>query len=197
MNYLDIDFPEDLSLCFSGGPEFLTSISSTKNKFEIRNQIWTYPRYKYSLINKTCGKKIYNQLLNFFLICKGRKMAFNFLDINDCYIKKQKIGIGDGKNLKFKIYKSYSYGDYIVERPIFKVNNVKVFINNEQVSDKDFSIENGVLIFSENSIPPVSSIIKIDAMFYVVVRFDTDSITIARNSGSIEILDLDLIETKI
>lgn len=197
MNYLDIDFPENLSSCFSGGPEFTTVISETKNKTEIRNQIWDSPKYRYNLINKVCNKKLYNQLLNFFLICRGRKIAFNFLDYNDCMINKQQIGVGDGKNLKFEIYKTYSYGEYSFKRRIFKLKDIKVFVDNKEIESKYFTIKDGILFFSEDFIPSASSVITIDAFFFVVVRFDSDFLSIIRRPQSIELLDLCLVETQI
>ncbi len=197
MNYLDIDFPKNLSLCFSGGPEFTTVISETKNRAETRNQIWDSPKYRYNLINKICNRKVYNQLLNFFLICRGRKMAFNFLDYNDCRLSKQQIGVGDGKNLKFEIYKTYSHGECSFKRRIFKLKDVKVFVDNEEIESKHFIIEDGILFFAEDCVPPASSVITIDAFFFVVVRFDSDFLSVIRRSQSIELLDLCLVETQI
>ena len=197
MNYLDIDFPEKLSFCFSGGPEFATIIACAKNKQETCNQIWNNPRYRYNLSYRTCNKEIYKQLINFFLICKGQSTAFNFLDKNDNKINRQQIGVGDGQNLKFQIYKTYTYENYTYERPIFKVKNVKVFINNKQIQDEDFTIKNNILLFNDNIIPPAGHVISIDATFFVIVRFEQDFLPVTYKSQSVELSEICLVETSV
>ena len=81
MNYLDIDFPKELSYCFAGGAEFCTSLAIAKNKQEVRNDNWQYPCFKYNLLYKYCNNVLYNKLQSFFLICRGQKYSFNFLDM--------------------------------------------------------------------------------------------------------------------
>ena len=197
MNYLDIDFPEELSVCFSGGAEFATTISKLSNKQEICNQNWQNPRYKYKLEYKTCNEKVYEKLQTFFLICKGCGTAFNFLDVNDFKIDNQQIGIGDGNNCEFQIYKNYAYGSYSFKRQIFKVKNINVFLNNEKINDENFVINNGSLVFNKNAAPVKNSVITIDAVFYVIVRFENDFLPAIKKRQSFELPDLCLVETSL
>ena len=89
MKYIDIDFPDELYEYFSGGAEFSTSISTMKNKREIRNRNWDGPRFRYKLQYKECNDEIYRQLHSFFILCGGSEMAFNFVDKNDCKLENQ------------------------------------------------------------------------------------------------------------
>jgi len=197
MNYIDADFPENLTLYFGGGAEFMTIVANSKSKREIRNQVWNCPRYKYSLMYKTCNNSAYQQLQTFFLICKGKGTAFNFLDRNDHTLENQQIGVGDGKTLQFKIYKTYVYKNYSFKRQIFKVTNVEVFVNSKLVPDDKYQINNGIISFSKSLIPEQNAIITINAKFYVIVRFDNDFFPVIQKSQSIELPDLSLIETQI
>ena len=197
MNYLDIDFPEELSQCFCGGPEFSTTISKLANKQEVFNQNWQNPRYKYTLMHKSCSNAIYQKIQNFFLICKGCGTAFNFFDYNDNKIEKQQIGIGDGMTNEFKIYKNYSYGNYTFQRQLFKVKNVKVFVNDSMINEDNFTIKNGYLKFNTDAIPQKNSIVSVDAVFYVIARFDNDFLPTNKKKQSINLPEICIVETNL
>ena len=90
-----------------------------------------------------------------------------------------------------------SYENYTYKRPIFKVKHAKVFINDEQISEQDFIINNGILSFKDNIIPPTGCIISIDATFLVIVRFEQDFLPVTSKMQSIELPEICLIETTI
>ena len=195
MNYLDIDFPKELSYCFAGGAEFCTSLAIAKNKQEVRNDNWQYPCFKYNLLYKYCNNVLYNKLQSFFLICRGQKYSFNFLDINDNIIQFQTIGTGDGKNTKFEIFKTYSYGGYTFNRRIYKTKNEQVFINGRKIATEKYSIDNGILTFKDDYIPADGAVISVSATFFVIVRFCNDFLPIiSNNSFSKELPDIVLLE---
>ena len=195
MNYLDIDFPNELSYCFAGGAEFSTSLAIAKNKQEVRNDNWQYPCFKYNLLYKCCNTALCNKLQSFFLICKGQKYSFNFLDINDNIIQFQTIGTGDGKTAKFEIFKTYSYGGCSFNRRIYKTKNEQIFINGTKIATEQYSIDNGTLTFKDNYIPTNGSVISITATFFVIVRFCNDFLPIiSNNSFSKELPDITLLE---
>lgn len=198
MNYLDIDFPDDLAECFNGGAEFLTSIAITKNKQEVRNSNWNNARFKYNLMYKNCSENLYKKLQSFFLICNGRKIAFNFKDKNDYQIQNQVIGIGDGETKSFEIYKNYSYQELTFKRQIFKLKNTTILINNIEIDSQYFTVNNGILCFTDEKIPEIGDTITINADYYVIVRFDNDYLPITKHKHDcIELPDISLIEVKI
>ena len=198
MNYLDIDFPQKLTSFFSGSTEFSTSIAVSKNKQEIRNQNWQNPRNKYNLTFKYCNKKVFEELKSFFLICGGCKYSFNFEDKTDNKIEQQVIGVGDGTTKEFQIYKNYQYQNYNFKRNVYKVYNTKVFINDNEIQNGDFYINNGTLIFPNDKIPSNGDVIKIETNFSVIVRFENDILTSSvKDFGTIEIEKLSLIEANI
>ena len=195
MNYLDIDFPSDLSYCFTGGAEFCTSLAIAKNKQEVRNNNWQYPCFKYNLLYKYCNNELFNKLQSFFLICQGQKYSFNFLDINDNNIQGQTIGTGDGETATFEIVKTYSYGNYSFNRRIYKTKNEQIFINGTKIAPQHYSIDNGVLIFDNTYIPSNGAIVSISATFFVIVRFCHDFLPIISNNAfSKELPDITLME---
>ena len=180
MNYKDIYFPNELSFCFSKSIEFLTSICISKNKKENRFENWDNPRFKYNLVYNNLNKNLFNKLQSFFLICKGCKFAFNFKDIDDNRIEHQQIGVGDGLQNHFTIYKNYSYNNTAFKRKIQKVNNEKVFINEQIVDKNNYNIINDTIYFNENSIPNNDDIISIEADFYIILRFSNDFIKVEK-----------------
>ena len=197
MNYFNLDFPEKLTYCFEKEVEFLTTISSTKNKKEVCNHNWTTPRYKFNLVHKTLNKNDFQQLQSLFLVCKGQGTAFNFLDKTDYEIINQQIGLGDGVNKNFDIYKIYSYQNYSYKRRIYNLNNVCVYLNGDKIEETAYTISNGTLSFKEGNIPLSGQVITMDAEFNVIVRFNTDLLKVTSKGQYVEIDDLSLIETRI
>ena len=196
MNYIDIDFPDELSNFFSGGAEFSTSYSTLKNKQEVRNQNWQSPRYKYNLIYKNCSEKNYQTLQSFFLICGGKKTAFNFLDKNDNKILKQPIKCYKNDIKKYEIYKLYSYQNISFKRDIYKTKNEKIYINNQLIDDNKYIIEDNILSFNDNVNINENDVVSIDCNFYTIVRFDNDFLPVIRINNTIELPDISLIEVK-
>ncbi len=198
MNYIDTNLPDDLSDCFSGGAEFSTEIAITKNKQEIRNSNWNNTRFRYNLLYKKCNEHIYEKLQSFFLICNGRKIAFNFKDKNDYQIRNQVIGTGDGETKTFEIYKNYSYKELSFKRRIFKLQNTTVSINDTKIDRKYYTIDDGILRFADDKIPEAGDAIAIDTEYYVIVRFDSDYLPITRHRHDcIELPDISLVEVRV
>lgn len=198
MKYIDIDFPQELSRCFNGGAEFSTSIAITKNKQEIRNKNWFFPRYKYTLQYKYCNKEIFQKLQSFFLICNGSEMCFNYLDNTDYTLNNEIIAVSNGINTSYQIYKTYSYNNKVFQRKITKIKNANIYINNSLLDTDKYNINNGIITFINSYIPEKNSIISITAIFYVIVRFDIDFLPVAQKQfNSVELPDISLIETNI
>ena len=198
MKYIDIDFPIELSKCFSGGAEFSTSIALMANKNEVRNKNWIYPRYKYNLQYKFCNVNIFNKLKSFFLLCNGSELSFNYLDSADNKLQNEVISIADGSTHSFQIYKNYSYTNRTFRRKIYKVKDEKVFINNIEVEKNKYEIVNGVIKFTDDVEINNEDAISITATFYVIVRFNIDYLPVLqKNFNSFELPDISLIETNI
>ena len=198
MKYIDIDFPIELSKCFSGGAEFSTSIALMANKNEVRNKNWIYPRYKYNLQYKLCNANIFNKLKSFFLLCNGSELSFNYLDSADNKLQNEVISIADGSTHSFQIYKNYSYSNRTFRRKIYKVKDEKVFINNIEVEKNKYEIVNGVIKFTDDVEINNEDVISITATFYVIVRFNIDYLPVLqKNFNSFELPDISLIETNI
>ena len=200
MKYIDIDFPEELHEYFAGGAEFSTSISTMKNKREIRNRNWDNPRFKYKLQYKECNFDIYQKLHSFFILCGGSEMAFNFVDDNDCRIENQilqKNPLSNGDN-QFLIVKTYSYQQQSFNRNIYNIRNEEVFINGNKLLPGQYSIRQNILTLNSEIQINENDIVSINADFAVIVRFDCDFLPIKKKSfDAIELPDISLIETLI
>ena len=196
MKYLDINFPTEFKHCFTKQIEFSTSSACLKNKQSFYHPNWQYPRYKFILSHKICNYKSFQKLNAFFLICKGRGTAFNFLDITDNTIQQQ-ISIGDGITNAFDIYKTYSIDGYTHKRKINNIKNAKIYIDNHLVKSSSYTISNGTLSFTADSIPANNSVITMMAEFYIIARFDIDKLQYTDKVNSIELQDLSIIETQI
>lgn len=197
MNYIDIDFPDNLTNCFAGGVEFLTNVSTTVGKKEIRNSTWNNGRRKYNLIYKNCSQKTYEELQAFFMLCNGRQKAFNFFDKNENKIANQLIATGDGATTSFKIFKIYTYDNMSVQRDVKKVKNVKIYLNNNQIDSAKYSITDGIITFTNDSLPQAGDNIYIDCNFYTIVRFTNDFLPVVHKGNNlIELPDITLLEVQ-
>ena len=200
MKYIDIDFPDELYEYFSGGAEFSTSISTMKNKREIRNRNWDSPRFRYKLQYKECNDEIYRQLHSFFILCGGSEIAFNFVDKNDCKLENQilpKDTFSNNDN-QFLIVKTYSYQQQSFNRNVYNVRNEEVFINGNKLSQEQYAIQQNPLTINNEIQINQNDVVSINADFAVIVRFDCDFLPVKKKSfNAIELPDISLIETLI
>lgn len=196
MNYLDVNFPIELNEYFSSETEFSTSKAILKNRNELRNINWEEPRKKYKLIYKNLNIKNYQKLQSFFFICQGCYHSFNFFDKNDNQIELQKIATADGQTTDFEIFKNYSYDNLSIKKRIYKTTNEKVYINNNLVNNYKYTIHDGIISFYQQYVPKMNDVITIKCNFYIIVRFENDTINITKKNNTIEIENLSLVEVK-
>ena len=199
MQYLDIRFPEFISIGSVGGPEFSTTISQLKGGVEVRNKNFIYPRYKYNILTGIKNIDDFNVIKSFFLICCGKNSSFRFKDFTDFTIMNQQLGICNGNNKVFQIYKNYFFNGIIFQRKITKIvkSSVVILNNNNQLKEfTDYNVDyvNGLITFV--SVPVLNNIINITCEFDVCVRFDIDFLPIILDGLSLIKSDsLSLIET--
>ena len=99
--------------------------------------------------------------------------------------------------MKYSYKKNYSYGNYTFQRQLFKVKNVKVFVNDSMINEDNFTIKNGCLKFNTDAIPQKNSIVSIDAVFYVIARFDNDFLPTNKKKQSINLPEICIVETNL
>ncbi len=76
----EIRFPEKIALSVTGGPEFLTTITSTVGGHEQRNINWEEARRRYRVEHDLQDQALTDALLNFFTARRGMAVGFRFRD---------------------------------------------------------------------------------------------------------------------
>lgn len=195
MTHLDISFPEELVSMFDRTMEFSTCIADLKNRQMSAQCNWFAPRLRYNLNHKFCSREAFAKVQSLFMLCDGRASAFNFLDVRDNHIDGQFLYTADGEQAKYQIYKNYAYGSYSFKRPIYKVDEVIVFVDGNAISADNYTIQNGLITFGEGHIPTDGGVISITADFMVHVHFCSDELQFQpRSFNKVEIAELALEE---
>ena len=65
-DFIDIQFPVDISYGSHGGPEYYTDIVTTKNGGEQRNYHWLQPKNKYNISYGIKTKQQLEQIIKLF-----------------------------------------------------------------------------------------------------------------------------------
>lgn len=73
-------FPENVSLNFTGGPEYLTEVVEVNSGDESRNEVWRNPRHRYEVSRVPCLPAQWQPLRSFFHVVGGRKHGFRLKD---------------------------------------------------------------------------------------------------------------------
>lgn len=174
----NVRFPTDISYGSSGGPEYSTDIVITHSGYEQRNVNWQEARAVYNVTHGVKTKEQLDALIAFFRARRGRAYGFRFKDWADYAVTGQEIGIGDGVITEFQLVKTYSSGEEVVTRNVYKPvdNSVVIYVDNmEQVSGVSIDTDTGLVTFT--SPPANTAVIKADFEFDVPVRFDTDRLS--------------------
>lgn len=189
MNFLEEQFPSDISYGATGGPTYSTDVVSMFSGHEQRNSNWKNARGRYNISTGVKTEEQWQALISFFRACKGKAYGFRFKDWSDYKAARQKIAISDGMKAEFQLIKTYSSGDNIVTRKINKPvkNTVKIYQQSNLRRELDYSVDyrTGIVTFDEA--PSAGVVIMADFEFDVPVRFDTDELQISIdsfNSGS-------------
>lgn len=175
-NFLEMQFPTDISYGAIGGPEFFTDIITTNNGIEMRNINWQSPRLRFNLSPAIKTKVQLDEIIAFFRICHGKALGFRFKDWSDFKLEKQQIAIGNNIDKKFQLIKTYSVGEMNSIRKITKPikDTVKIYLNDKKTkANIDYST--GVLIFE--TAPKNGEKIIVEGEFDVPVRFDIDKLS--------------------
>jgi uncharacterized protein (TIGR02217 family) len=208
MPFDNIRFPTAISRGCVGGPERRTDVVTTASGREERNSRWQHSRRKY---NVGFGIKTLTQLqevIAFFEGRRGKLHAFRFKDFTDfksCAphatraATDQNLGTGDGTTAAFQLVKHYDAPsrDYVrtIEAPVS--GTVIVAVNGVTTTAFALSAQTGIITFNAGNIPANGSVVTAGFEFDVLVRFDTDEITInLKHFEGGEIPDISLIEVR-
>lgn len=195
MSYHDILFPPCLEVFLAGKSIFSTSKVISLSGREIRSLDHDYNREQYLLKDCFLSQAEFLIFNNFFKARRGSRFAFLLKDFVDSSVQKQILGIGDGMQKEFQLYKSYDDEKYPYVRKINKIqrDSLKLYIEKGEIQNWELNQDTGMITL-ENSLK-LGSILCASFEFYVIVRFADDSFDYeSRSDGTIEILNVSLIE---
>jgi uncharacterized protein (TIGR02217 family) len=186
--FLNIKLPDDISYGAIGGPEFSTSVTILNNGHEHRNINWEYPRHSYNISYDILSTAMVKNLLDFFLVAKGKAHSFRFKDWLDYEGKSEplsQIANNALNNKTFQINKTYKIKDIIFTRKITKLMQNSIRIYNQEktfLENTDYIVDydSGLVTFKQSD----ATNLLIDFEFDTHVRFDNDycELTVNRNS---------------
>jgi uncharacterized protein (TIGR02217 family) len=173
----EIQFPTEISLGATFGPEFDTDIAKIGTAGEQRNINRQYPLHKGDVAHGVKSEKDFEDIRAFFYCRYGKAYGFRYKDWSDYTAKNQAIGTGDGATTQFQLVKKYTdSGGYSLTRTIKKPveNSVKVYVAGTLSTGWTVSSTNGIVTFSTSAIPSSGAAITADFYFDVPCRLDTD-----------------------
>lgn len=176
MSFLDVRFPETVSLGSSGGPAFNTGLVTAQSGHEFRNARWDMPLHRYDATFAVRDQAQWEAVRNLFMVSRGKARTFRYRDWADYKVTGQIIGLSDGLRTTFQCFKEYVSGAYSLTRLIYLpiAGTVHVFRNDvEIVGGWTLNYLTGLISFAA---PPAAGIISWTGEFDVHARFDTDSL---------------------
>lgn len=185
-DFSEIRFPTSISYGARGGATFNTDVVTSYTGHEQRNINWDKARAKYTISLASQTQSEIDEVIAFFYARKGKAIGFRFKDWMDYKATNQFVGISDGDNTDYQLYKTYINGSVEYKRTINKPveGSVVVYVDDiEQTEDSDYTVDysDGIITFDNSSIPSADSVITADFEFDVPVRFDTDELAISTN----------------
>lgn len=187
VNFHNIRLPDFIEQGSLGGPRFKTTVLTAESGFEKRNIEWQDARSEYNISYGLTDMKKIQQVRDFFCQRYGRAFGFRFRDWSDYKLIDEIIGIGNGIDKVYQIYKTY--GDPTDENILlYRKVIVKVARPNDDdaesvipiinVNGKRVSVyaridyDSGLITFSD---PPADGEpITITCNFDIPVRFNDD-----------------------
>ena len=166
MAFINMRFPEDISVEASGGPGFVTDVVITDSGTEVRNQNWATERWEGDCSHAARLPSVWRPLQAFFRIAAGRANTWRYKDWQDF-----RVSSSDGVFINIDathayLAKRYTFSPSTFDRKITKpVSGTVAFTGGSGLS-LDYST--GILTYA--SLPTNWS-----GEFDLHCRFDTDA----------------------
>jgi uncharacterized protein (TIGR02217 family) len=197
--------------CYSS-PRWSTELVQVDSGAEQVNQRWAHPLNTYVLPEAVRDMDIFNSIRDHWLVMRGPLHTFPWRDPLDFASvpleapnlvpmvtgSDQTIGIGDGLETEFQIYKKYQSGTKDYSRKILLpvLSSLIVKVNGSVVTTYTCSRPGGVITFAS---PPANGhVITCGYLFDVEVRFENDNSFdgVVQSFGLGGFSDITLIETR-
>ena len=188
MSFHEVRLPEAVERGAQGGPMFRTTVITLSSGHEKRNRDWQRARHRwdigYGLLDGdgAVDETTVDTVLAFFYARQGRAFGFRFKDWTDCTADRQAIGVIDGTNASFQVFKRYASGGFAYDRPLRKpvAGTVDVWVDGvaitEGLGDGDVRIDptTGLVTLGPTLAAQTGTEVEAACAFDVPVRFDVD-----------------------
>ena len=193
MTFIDTKLSRRVSVGFTGGPTWNTTVVAMKNGSERRNAEWTMPHHKFTADYTLLDPIAQNEILNAFWAAKGQLDSFAFKDWNDYRAANQALGLGDGTTNARQLTKAYTFGPTTFVRTIV----LPIAATLAVTADGDpfaVTVDEETGLVTPGSAWPSGKVLLASFEFDVRVRFAADYIPFNRDSGMTAQATFDLIE---
>lgn len=198
VSFIETQFPADISYGSKGGSGFNTTIFETTSGFEQRNINWSKSKGKWDVSYGIKNRAQMDDVIQMFMACQGKAVAFRFKDWADYYVANQEIGIGDGTTAAFFIVKVYADANTqttflrFIAKPVQGTLQAVLVNGAPKTEGTHFDIDytTGILTFRAGNIPTTGQAIVITYIeFDVPARFDTDDLDVKQDFWEVESWD--------
>lgn len=202
--FIETQFPPEISYGSKGGPGFSTTIFTADSGAEQRNINWQDARARYDVSHGIKDVEDMNVILAFFYNVKGMAIGFRYKDWADYTLTDELIGTGGASpQTDWQITKTYTVGSenyvrdikkIVANTLVVKVNSVTLTVTTHYTID----INTGIISFTGGNEPGNGEDVEVTCEFDVPVRFDTDQMEITQEAWQLETWDsIPLVELKL
>lgn len=215
MAFHETRLPDEIERGALGGPRFKTTVIELSSGFERRNIDWSLARGEWDIgyglmsLDDTTQSTYIDLVRQFFYAREGRAHGFRFKDWSDFELARSIIGLTDGSNATFQIFKRYTSGSVDYDRSLTKIvtGTESVWVNNVAitegagVSQYQLNDNTGVITLGSTLAAQSGTNVEVQCEFDVPVRFDDDHLRIsmqhAAGTGAASIPGIPIIEIRV
>lgn len=193
MSFIEAKLSDLVSVGFTGGPMWNTTVVPMKNGSENRNSEWSMPHHKYTADYTLLDPVGQNEIMHAFWAAGGQRDSFRFKDWNDFRATGQALGLGDGTTTPRQLTKGYVFGPKTYVRKILLpvAASLKVTADGSPFA---VSVDNTTGLVTPSSAWPSGKVILASFDFDVRVRFASDYVPFNRDSSWTGTVSIELVE---
>lgn len=201
-NFHDVLFPLALARGASGGPERRTEIVALASGGEARNAVWAGSRRRWDVGSAMMRLENLQALTAFFEARGGQLNGFRFRDVSDDRTGAvgadvspidQGLGIADGVQTQFDLYKDYDGYARRIWLPVG--GSARVAVNGVEVLG-GYVVTDGAVVF--DTAPPMGALVSAGFEFDCAVRFGSDRLDVSLDAfGAGRAVSVPLVEITI
>lgn len=170
MSFIESRLLDCVSYGTQGGPTYYTRVVSLLNGRTRRNQEWSLPKYRFTVLYNNLDPADHVAVLNAFHACGGAAIGFRLKDWSDYTGTQTLTASATGSPETAQLAKTYTFGATTRTRTIKKPVAGTVVISGAVTSSVDTTT--GIVSFTGTLGQPVTCTYEFD----VPVRFESDDL---------------------